>query len=303
MTIKQSLSIVIPVFNEEEVIENTLETLNEFMITTMHDLISDFEFIVVNNGSMDNTLGILISLKKSIYKNLKIIDLTKNFGCQASVTCGIENISKNLCLVIDADLQVELSKIREMVLKIDDNTDLVLGIMSSRKEDSFFKKHTSDFFYSISGIFGIKNFKNHSYFKVFKKSIADNLKKYKELHRLDRFLIMELTSKIKTVNYKRVSRKGGTSKMNFKYLFNLATNAITSHSIVPIRLIYLIGLIMIFISLILIVLNFSREEILFEIIFLNTGIILFSLGIIGEYVFRAFIESKSRPLYLIRNIY
>ena len=306
MKSKFTLSVVIPAFNEQEVIENSLRILDQYIKTELKDLISDFEFIVVNNGSSDDTLKILLDLKKVEFNSsLKIIDLTKNFGCQASVSCGIENINHDLCLIIDSDLQVEVDKIREMILKIGEETDLVLGIMSSRDEDSFFKKISSDFFYFFVDLMGINSFKNHSYFRVFKKSVALDLKKFKEIHRIDRLLFLELTNRIKTVNYKRVKRNHGISKMNFKYLVNLAVNAITSNSIMPIRFFLIIGALE---SLISIVFIFSRiikndMDLLNPIIFFNTGLILISIGIIGEYIFRAFIESKSRPLYLVRNFY
>ena len=306
MKTKTTLSIVVPAYNEQDVIKSTLLTLNKYIKDELKDLISNFEFVVVNNGSTDDTLKILLDLKKAEFKSsLKIIDLTKNFGCQASVTCGIENINYDLCLVVDADIQVEINKVREMILKIDDETDLVLGIMSTRDQDTFFKKASSDFFYFLVGILGINSFKNHSYFKLFKKSIADDLKKFKEIHRLDRLIILELTNRIKTVKYKRIKRNQGVSKMNFKYLLNLAVNGITSNSIVPLRFFLIIGIIQTLISLgfIFSKLISSNTNLLYSIIFFNAGLILISIGILGEYIFRTFIESKSRPLYLVRNSY
>ena len=306
MKTKPTLSIVVPAYNEQDIIKSTLLTLNKYIKGELKDLISDFEFVVVNNGSTDDTLKILLDLKEAEFKSsLKIIDLTKNFGCQASVTCGIENINYDLCLVVDADIQIEINKIRDMVLKIDEETDLVLGIMSARDEDSFFKKASSDFFYFLADFLDINSFKNHSYFKLFKKSIANDLKKFKEIHRLDRFIILELTNRIKTVEYKRIKRNQGVSKMNFKYLLNLAVNAITSNSIVPIRFFLIIGIIQTLISFAFIfskLIN-NNTDLLYPIIFFNAGLILVSIGILGEYIFRTFIESKSRPLYLVRNTY
>ena len=311
---KESLSVVIPCFNEEEVLSHSISEIVSNLDKLINDnIISSYQIVLTNNGSTDNTLEVMLSLKK-IYKEIKIIDLRNNFGYQSSISAGLFNSDGDIIISIDADLQDDHLKIKEMIELYHKGYDLVLGIRDNRKSDNFFKRVFSQGFYFFIEFLGIKSEYNHGDFRLMSRDLVLSLEKYPERNRYLRGLVLTIENKYAKVFYERKARKFGETKFKPIQLISLALDGITSFSIKPIRFVFLIGLLMfffslVFISFVLYVKFFNNELPLkgwtstLAIILFFGGVQNISLGIIGEYLAKTYTESKKRPLYVIRKIY
>ena len=306
----KSLSVVIPCFNEEEVIVETTQTLKKFLDNL--ETISDYEIVLVNNGSTDNTLE---EMKRLYLENehIVIVDLRNNFGFQGSITAGLFNASFEMVVTIDADLQDDYRKIEEMILRHYDGYDLVLGVRKSRDSDRFLKRVTAEFYYKLLNKLGVNSVYNHADFRLMSRSLLEDFKKYPERNRYIRGIITSLESRYACVYYDRVERTRGESKFNLSSLLSLAIDGITSFSAIPIRFISLFGIFMFFISLLGIVYIFYEKFINnIEVpgwTFIVVSIMLFGglnslfIGIIGEYIGKTYIETKERPIFTVRRRY
>lgn len=307
-----SLSIVIPCHNEEEVIKSSYDTLLGIIKKIDSNKISSYQFVLVNNASTDKTL---IEMKKIFEKdtNVKILDIRVNLGYQSSITSGLFNADGDIVISIDADLQDDPNKIIDMIEYYHQGYEMVLGVRKNRDSDSFFKKHFANIFYNIINFLGAKTIKNHADFRLLSKQLINDLKQYPETNRYLRGLVLKLESKFKIVEYDRLERKLGESKFNLKDLISLAFDGITSFSVRPMKLILWLGILMcsfsILISIFIITLYYMEG---YEIKGWASTIIIFlffggvqniSIGVIGEYISRVYLETKRRPLYSIRKIY
>jgi glycosyltransferase involved in cell wall biosynthesis len=306
----KNLSIVIPCFNEEEVLPNTYIDLKR-VINSLSN-IKKHQLVFVNNGSTDKTLEVLINLKQKD-SNIKIIDLRNNYGYQGSITAGLYNSDFEMIISIDADLQDDSSKIQEMIDHYYNGFEMVLGVRKSRGVDSFFKRFFTICFYKFLSVLGTKTVYNHGDFRLLSKKLVNNLKMYNEKNRYLRGIILKLENKYKCVYYARKKRTKGKSKFRPLDLINLALDGITSFSVFPIKLIFISGVIMFFGSLILLsilIFAFFKNSIIVEgwtstifLILFFGGIQNIYMGILGEYISKTYIETKSRPIYQIRKIY
>jgi len=308
----KSLSIVIPCYNEEEVINDSYLILINLIKNKFKKLISTYEIVLVNNGSSDNTLEKMIDLQKE-NKNIVIVDLRNNFGYQGSISAGLYHASNDMVVTIDADLQDDPSKILEMIEMHYKGYDLVLGIRENRNSDSFFKKHSAQMYYKFLNILGVDSIYNHGDFRLMSKSLLEEFKKYSERNRYIRSLILSLDNKYGCVYYERTERKKGTSKFNISSLFSLAIDGITSFSTTPIRFISIFGIILFLISI------FGMFYVLYEklinnvdvpgwaftsiLIMIFGGLNSLFIGIIGEYIGKTYIETKQRPIFTVRKVY
>lgn len=308
----KTLSVVLPCHNEELVIHNSWEELTSFLEPLLNNMILDYELIVVNNGSTDGTLKKVLELQKRD-KKIKIVDLRNNYGYQGSITAGLYNASNDMVVTIDADLQDDPSKIKEMIQKHYEGFDLVLGVRVDRMTDSFFKRNTASIFYKLLNMLGVKSVPHHGDFRLISKELLSDLKKYNEKNRYIRGLVLSLESKFALVEYNRRARKSGETKFKPAQLIDLALDAITSFSISPIRVISILGFITFVFSL------FSAAYILYQyfvtdikiqgwafiaiIVSIFGGLNAFFIGVVGEYVGRSYLESKNRPIFVIRKIY
>lgn len=309
----KSLNIVIPCHNEEEVIFNTHHIIDNFCKNLKNEnIITEYEIVLVNNGSTDNTsLKMEEIFAKSL--NTKVIDLRRNYGYQGSITAGLFNTSKEMVVTIDADLQDDYKKIKEMIFKHYEGFDLVLGVRKNRKTDSFFKRHSAEYYYKFLKLLGIDLVFNHGDFRLMSHSLVEDFKKFPEKNRYIRGMIFKLESKFSCVYYEREKRKQGQSKFNLGSLFSLAFDGIASFSISPIRFIFFFGIVVFLLSII------GMSYVFYEKIingidvpgwaFTTTFVMLFGglnslfIGIIGEYIGRTYIETKQRPIFSIRKIY
>ncbi|MDA9650330.1 glycosyltransferase family 2 protein [Candidatus Pelagibacter sp.] len=300
------LSIVVPVYNEENNIKIFLERLK----STLNRINIDYEIIFALDPSSDNTEKIILDeIKKN--NKIKLIIFSRRFGQPAATMAGIQNATGNRCVIIDCDLQDPPELIYEMNKKIDEGFDAVLARRSSRKGETFIKKIITKIGYSfIEKITDIKIPKNTGDFRIISKKILDNLKKFKEPNAFLRGLVAYIGFNQTFVEYDRDERVEDKSKYN-KYIgsIQIAFNGIFGFSSRPLFIMSLVGFFFAFISFIIglyyIVTKFIDPQLTpglsSTILFISffSGINLIGLGVLGEYVGRIYDEVKGRPEYII----
>lgn len=304
------LAIITPCYNEEDIINYTMKQLQLVLnIMIDNELIShNSKIVFVNDGSTDNTKQII----ETHCKNSKIgfIDLCRNYGQQAAILAGLKSVDADIYITIDADLQDDHMVIVDMVKKYIEGNEIVFGCRKKRETDSFFKKNTALMFYKFMNLIGINIRQNHSEFRLMSRLAVDKLKEYPEKTIFLRGIVQNLGLKSCNVYYDGLERLAGKSKYSFFKLLELAWCAITSFSLLPLRIITIVGLITSFISLIIIIYALISyidkysipgwTSIIMTVAFFS-GIIIMSLGIIGEYLSKVLIEVKNRPLFQIED--
>ncbi len=304
------LAIIVPCYNEEKTINYSIEQLLLVLNMMINDgLVSlNSKIYFINDGSSDKTSEIIE--KHLNNKKIALIELTKNYGQQSAILAGLNCVEADMYVTIDADLQDDHMTIIDMVKKYLDGYEIVYGCRKSRKVDSFFKRSTATLFYEFMNIIGIKIRRNHSEFRLMSSLAVQKLKEYKEKTLFLRGIVQNIGLKSCNIYYDRIERLAGRSKYSFFKLFGLAWCAITSFSIFPLRIITIIGLLTSLISLTIMFYalysylnHYSIQgwtSIIMVIAFFS-GIIIMSLGIIGEYLGKVLIEVKNRPLYQIEE--
>ena len=307
------LAIVVPCYNEEEALPDTDKVLNDLIKDLIkRKVIKANSFILyVNDGSKDNTWGVI----NDCYKGSKYVhglNLAGNKGHQNALLAGLMQVKDevDVTISIDADLQDDVDVIEEMVKKYYDGADIVYGVRNDRTSDTGFKKFTAEAFYKIMNWMGAKTVYNSADFRLMSNRALDELSLYSETHLFLRGLAPELGFKTDCVYYKRSPRLKGESKYPLKKMISFAFNGVTSFSDKPLTLILYLGLIAIFIALIAVIYSLVQHAngqtiqgwtSLFASIWFIGGVQLVSLGIIGQYVGKTFIESKKRPRYYIES--
>ena len=308
----ETISIVLPCHNEQEVIFNSWSELSVILKSIVDVTISDYELIMVNNGSTDETLKIMLEIQKKDSK-VKVVDLRNNFGYQGSITAGLSYASNDMIVTIDADLQDDPLKIKEMIQKYYDGFELVLGVRSSRKTDSYLKRNTANIYYRLSKLLGIKTIPHHGDFRLMSRKLLIDFNRYKESNRYIRGLILTLENKYALVEYIRRKRLAGSTKFRPIKMLELALDGITSFSTAPIKLITLLGFFMFLLSLASILFIsyqkfFSGTEVpgwtfIALTVSLFGGLNSLFIGIIGEYIGKSYVEVKNRPVFITRKTY
>jgi polyisoprenyl-phosphate glycosyltransferase len=301
-------SLVIPVFNEEKLID---ELLNR-TISSLESFISDYEIIIVDDGSTDKSLDMLQQWQK---KNSRIIilSLAKNFGHQAAFTAGLEYASGEIVGMMDGDLQDPPELLADMYRKLnDEDLDVISGKKSGRKGSSQRNMYSALFHLLFKSIGEIKNMENAGNYSLMRRSAVDALLTMKEKVRYLPGLRTFIGFRQGYVEFVRDDRFKGEPKMSFGKLLMLATDAIFSFSRFPIRLCLILGTIgtLVFMAAGIYVLIAKAygfaisgwSSILLSIYFLGSIQLVF-LGILGEYVYRSYKESQNRPVYFIRKVY
>ena len=310
---KTKLAIIIPCFNEELVVKSTVETL----LRVLDDIagkgkISDESYIyLVDDGSKDKTWDIIEDLHNTYGSRVKGTKFIRNYGNQKALIAGllgVKNIGCDCVVSIDADLQQDENAIEIFVDEYHKGADIVSGIRNDRKTDSFFKKYTALCFYRLMNILGVKIPPNHSDFRLVSYKALEILEKYSEEGLFLRGFFHEIGLKTAYVHFDVKPRALGSSKFNFFSLTSLALNGITAFSIVPLRIIAVIGFLTVLGSFV-----FALEVISEKYFFHTTpngwatlvillaffgGLQIFCLGIIGEYMGQIFNEVKARPRYI-----
>ena len=300
-------SIVIPLYNEENVIYICWNTVNKIM----QKLSEKFEIILVNDGSIDKTQVIAEELCRK-NSNTKLINFSRNFGHQAAISAGIQYASGKAIVIIDADLQDPPELIPEMIKKWKDGYHVVYAKRKKRKGEGFFKKITALFFYRfLNNLTDINIPLNTGDFRLIDSRIKNELNLLPEKSRYVRGLITWLGFKQTYISYIREKRYAGKSKYPITKILKFAVDGITAFSYKPLRLATISGIFLSFLSFAyLIFIIYQRffttttikgwSSIIVINLFFN-GFILIILGILGEYVGRIYEEVKMRPLYIIQN--
>lgn len=307
------LYIVIPCFNEEKVLPITCEIfLNKINQLISKKLISEkSKILFVNDGSSDKTWDIIKELSKKDEKYVGISQ-SKNRGHQSSVLAGMmEVIDKcDVCITIDCDGQDDINAIDEMVKAYNKGYDVVYGVRNNRDTDSFFKKNTAELYYKILNLLGGNIVYNHADYRLLSQRVLKEFSNYKEVNIFLRGMIPLVGFKSTEVYYKRFERKAGESHYPLKKMLALAFEGITSLSIKPIRIISSLGFLIAIFSFIGIIWGIKDYFLgktvpgwasMTVILCFLGGIQLISLGIIGEYVGKTYLESKKRPRYIIQE--
>lgn len=309
------LYIVVPCYNEEAVLPETSKRLLEkYKELTEEKLISEESRIVfVNDGSKDSTWEIISRLhdENIIFSG---INLSKNKGHQNAVMAGLMTVKDrcDIAITLDADLQDDINAIDEMVKKYHSGNDVVYGVRSSRKTDTFFKRFTAESFYKFMKIMGVDVVFNHADFRLMSNRVLDALSEYKEFNLFLRGIIPQIGFKSDCVYYERHERFAGESKYPLKKMLSFAVDGITSFSVKPLKIIANTGIIISALSIIAFFWVFIGHfvsnsatalgwlSIMCSIWFLG-GLQIFFLGIIGEYIGKIYSEAKGRPRYVIQS--
>ncbi len=304
----QLLSIVVPMYNEQEMVRPFFSKL----LPILDALNNDFEIICVNDGSCDDTLKVLLELQQK-HSKIVIIDLHKNFGKEASLTAGLEYSKGDIVIPIDADLQDPPALIPKLIEEWKNGADEVLAIRSDRSSDSRMKKITSNIFYMLFNKLSPLKIEYHAGdFRLIDRCTVEVLLQLPEKNRFMKGLFSWASNnKTAKVHYTRQVRAKGTQKWSYWKLINFAIDGITSFSSLPLRIWSYIGLLISGGALIFMGYIFFKElffgghvagyaSLMCAILFLS-GVQLISLGVIGEYIARIFNESKKRPLYIIKK--
>lgn len=305
------LYMVIPCYNEEEVLEETTKRLDEKLTKLINDkkISKKSKVMYVNDGSKDSTWELI----KKIHKKNELftgITLSRNRGHQNALLGGLMTAKKYADIVIsmDADLQDDIDAIDEMIDKYYDGCDIVYGVRSSRKKDSLFKKITAEGFYKFMTFLGVDCVYNHADYRLTSKRVLDEFEKYKEVNLFLRGMFPLVGFKSDKVYYERGERFAGKSKYPLKKMLNFAWDGITSFSVKPLRFICSIGFIILLISIGIMIYSLIRKitgntvdgwTFLAISIWFIGGLQMISIGIIGEYIGKMYNETKKRPRFII----
>lgn len=302
-------SIVIPLYNEEEVVEECIKRVSG----VCSKLDQDYEIIFVNDGSVDKTVELTLKACKE-NPRIKLLSFSRNFGHQIAITAGMDNAKGDAVIVMDADLQDPPEVIPELIAKYNEGYDVVYAVRSQRKGETVFKKLTSKAFYRfLRFMCNIDIPVDTGDFRLISRKVCNVMKSLTERNRYVRGLISWVGFKQAAVEYVREERFAGETKYPLRKMLKLSMDGITSFSTKPLTMSKNLGFVAAaagFIYMIIVILNkfaFGKTVAgwasLAVLILLIGGIQLIMLGIVGEYIARIFDESKNRPLYIIEDKY
>ncbi|GAX01471.1 glycosyltransferase family 2 protein [Secundilactobacillus silagei] len=312
----QKLTIVIPAYNEEEILVSSVHRLIDIedqIATRSNQGLQEIraDILIVDDGSKDRTWELIEQLHQ---ENSRVCGLrfSRNFGHQSALIAGLTEAVKtaDMLVTIDADLQDDPDKIPDMVNLYAAGDDLVYGVRNNRDSDSWFKRTTAQGYYRTLRLLGVELVPNHADFRLMSKRATETLLNYHERNLFIRGIIPKLGFKTGQVEYKRTPRLAGESKYPFKKMVAFAWDGITSLTIAPIRLILILGMVacllaigMVVYAVILKILGLTVHgwsSLMVSMWFLG-GVQLISLGVIGEYIGKLMTEIKGRPRYTIQT--
>ena len=310
---KDILYIVIPCYNEEDVLKETSKVLKNKLEALIKAgcINKKSKVLYVNDGSIDKTWDLIkeIHSSDSIFTG---INLSRNVGHQNALYAGLMVAKEDADFVVsmDADLQDDISAIDKMIQNYYDGCDIVYGVRNNRKKDTLFKRRTAQFYYKFMKFIGVEIIYNHADYRLSSKRVLNQLENYKEVNLFLRGIYPTLGYQSSIVYYERQERFAGKSKYPLKKMLSFAWNGITSFSIKPIKLVLNIGVIIFVLSMITIIYSIIRKIMGATVsgwtfivcsIWFVAGLQMLSLGIIGEYIGKIYSESKARPRYIITD--
>jgi polyisoprenyl-phosphate glycosyltransferase len=305
------LTIVVPCYNEEEVLPETIRQLRNLReeLIAEHLVSPESTLLFVDDGSGDETWDIIY--KASLrYPEVKGLKLARNAGHQNALLAGLFAAkTRSDCIVsIDADLQDDISVIRDFVQKFHEGYEIVYGVRNKRDTDTFFKRHTAQWFYKLMRAMGVDLVYNHADYRLMSRRAVEELERFEEVNLFLRGIVPLLGFRSTTIYYDRKERFAGKTKYPLKKMIAFALDGITSFSITPIRIISLIGFVSFFVSLLFgvyfLLLKFTGHtqtgwtSLITSIWFLG-GLQLIAFGLIGEYIGKIYKETKRRPRYIV----
>lgn len=307
------LYIVIPCFNEDSVLLETSKRLKEKMqkLMTENIITKDSKVIFVDDGSTDSTWELITE----IHRNDKMFSgckLSRNRGHQNALLSGLD-CAKGKCdavISMDSDLQDDIEAIDQFIKKYEEGNEIVYGVRSSRKKDSFLKSRTAKAFYKIMSLMGAEIVPNHADYRLLGSKALEALFEFNEVNLFLRGIVPLIGYKSAKVYYERKERFAGESKYPVKKMISFALDGITSFSIKPIKMISSLGIIFVVVSGIMLLYSlisyFTGHSVsgwasLITSIWAIGGLQLLAIGIIGEYIGKVFLETKSRPRYIIEE--
>lgn len=309
------LAIVVPCYNEEEVLKLASEALRRVLedLVRKEKISADSFIMFVNDGSRDRTWELIEEEHAAHPAQISGVKLAGNVGHQFALTAGLLTAKdmSDIVVSIDADLQDDVDVIEEMVDKFHEGSDIVYGVRKERKTDTFFKRTSAQAFYKLMGLMGVKTVYNHADFRLMSKRAVEEFSKYKETNLFLRGMMPLIGYQTDCVYYDRKERAAGESKYPLKKMLALAFNGISSFSVKPISLILGMGLLIIFISLLALVYALISyftghvvpgwTSLILSIWFLG-GLQLLAIGMVGQYIGKIYIEVKHRPRYNIEKV-
>ena len=310
---KDRLFIVVPCYNEQQVLSTTDERLRNLLRIMVDEnfVAPDSRILYVNDGSTDNTWSIIERLTTE-HECVCGLKLAANVGHQCALLAGLEQAAKvaDITVSIDADLQDDINVIPEMVAKWRNGADIVYGVRRRRDTDSWFKRNTALTFYRLMQHLGVRSVYNHADFRLMSRRAVEQLCRFRERNLFLRGMVPLVGYKSDTVTYDRSARMAGESKYPLGKMLNFAADGITSFSIKPVRLVLWLGVIFTFVALVILVYvliayftgrTVSGWASLMLSIWFVGGFVLIGLGIVGEYIGKIYIEVKDRPRYNVEQ--
>ena len=314
MSEKCTLYLVVPCYNEQEVLTETNRQLLEKMMSLMERRVigEKSRILYVNDGSKDQTWMLI---RKFHGENVICSGLTlsRNRGHQNAVLAGLMYAKEHcdVAITLDADLQDDINAIDEMLEKFKDGKDVVYGVRSSRKKDTFFKKTTAEGFYHMMKWMCVDIVFNHADYRLMSKRVLDELEHYKEVHLFLRGMIPLIGFPSDNVYYERKERMAGESKYPLKKMLAFAFDGISSFSVKPIRFIVWLGFLIFIVSIGMLVYSIVEHMLgdtvrgwssLIVSIWALGGLQLLAIGVIGEYIGKVYMETKGRPRYAVEDV-
>ena len=308
------LYIVVPCYNEEEVLPETSRRLKEKLEALMAagTISRESRVLFVNDGSKDKTWQLIEELHQSspIFSG---VDLSRNRGHQNALLAGLMTAKErcDMAISMDADLQDDIDAVDAMVEQYYGGCDIVYGVRSSRQKDTFFKRFTAEGFYRLMNSMGAETVFNHADYRLMSRRALEGLAQFKEVNLFLRGIVPMIGYRTGTVEYERGERFAGESKYPLKKMLSFAMEGITSLSVKPIRMITGLGFLVFLVSIAMLIYSIVRwamgETILgwaslICSVWAIGGLILLSLGVIGEYIGKVYLETKERPRFLIREV-
>jgi dolichol-phosphate mannosyltransferase len=302
------ISVIIPAYNEEGNVNVIYDKVRSVLTATNHD----YEIIFVDDGSIDNTKKNVLKLIQNC-KDIKLISFTRNFGHQLALTAGYNYCTGDAAITMDCDLQHPPEVIPELIKKWEEGYNIVNTVRSDTNQKSTFKKYTSKYYYKFfSWITGVPIEEGAADFRLVDKTVVQEINRLSESEIFLRGMFYWFGFKSTSIQYTPNKRFSGTTKYNLKKMIHFAINGITSFSVVPLKIVTIIGFLVSGLALIYIIYSlyswvFLKDVIsgwtslMIALLFLG-GVQLISIGILGEYLGKIFIETKRRPRYVISLI-
>ena len=304
----KKISIIVPMYNEEEMIPLFFETTNN--VIKQIDNKYKVSYTCIDDGSKDRTLDLLKKQRK-LQSNIRIVSFSRNFGHEAAVCAGLKQSNGDIMIVMDADLQDPPEVILQLIKKYEEGYDVVNAKRINREKDPFLKRITAEEFYSFINKLSYKNKipSNVGNFRLMTRKVVDYINELTESNRVFRVEVPYIGFKTTEVEFVRPERIKGKTHYNYKSMFRLAGDSIVSNSIEPLRWILIFGIGFLIISIILFIIFLILKltnvlgtlGIIISTISIWGSIILISIGIVGNYVGRTLIETQNRPLYYIEE--